>query len=102
MARDLGVTKQFNYAIRDFSDKQGINLCIQLDGKIERIFVIGGISSDLSLGSFRKLMTTIASLIVQMPIRESTFDLLALKNKEATWEKLIHEISSAISNAASI
>ena len=100
MARDLGVTKQFNHAIRDFSDKQGINLCIQLDGKIERIFVLGGLSSDLSLDSFRKLMATIASLVVQMPIREATFDLLALKNKEATWEKLIHEISRAISNAA--
>ena len=100
MARDLGATKQFNHSIRDFSDKQGINLCIQLDGKIERIFVIGGVSSDLSLDSFRKLMATIASLIVQMPIREATFDLLALKNKEATWEKLIHEISRAISNAA--
>ena len=100
MARDLGATKQFNHAIRDFSDKPGINLCIQLDGKIERIFVIGGVSSDLSLDSFRKLMATIAILIVQMPIREATFDLLALKNKEATWEKLIHEISRAISNAA--
>ncbi len=100
IAKELGVTKQLNSAIRDFSDKQGTNLCIQLEGKIERILVIGGVSHSLTINSLKKSMATIANLLVQMPIHEATFDLPAMKNKEATWEKLIQEISRAISNAA--
>ena len=100
IARQLGLSKQLNNAIRDFSDKQGANLCVQLDGKIERILIIGGVSDNLSLGSLRKSMVAIANLLVQMPINEATFELQALKNKETTWDMLIQEISYAVSNSA--
>ncbi|MCH1614709.1 MAG: leucyl aminopeptidase [Acidimicrobiales bacterium] len=100
IAKALGASKQIANAVRDFSDKPGANLCIQLEGKIERILIIGGINDKQDSNSVRKLMGTVAARLVQMPIKEATFDLGALKSRAISLEKLVQEISIAISNAS--
>ena len=45
-------------------------------------------------------MGTVAARLVQMPIKEATFDLGALKSRAISLEKLVQEISIAISNAS--
>ena len=64
LAKILGRAKQLQNSIRDFIDKNGNSICVQLDGKVERLLIVGGALKSPDLDSLAKLVTPVASQLI--------------------------------------
>ena len=89
LAKSLGGAKQLRNTIRDFIDKNGNSICVQLDGEIERLLIVGGALKSADLDSLAKLVTPVASQLNKMPIKDEVFDLEAFKTKKVKWGHMV-------------
>ena len=100
LAKSLGGAKQLQNTIRDFIDKNGNSICVQLDGKIERLLIVGGALKSSDLDSLAKLVTPVASQLIKMPIKDAVFDLEAFKTKKVKWDHIVQVIAKAVTDNA--
>ena len=82
LAKSLGGAKQLQNTIRDFIDKNGNSICVQLDGEIERLLIVGGALKSSDLDSLAKLVTPVASQLIKMPIKDAVLTSKRLKQKK--------------------
>ena len=100
LIKSLSEISHLKNTIRDFADKKGNSICVQLDGKAERLLIIGGALTSTSLDSLMKLIAPIASQLIKMPIKDAIFDLEAFKTKDVKWGQLVQVISKTITDSA--
>ena len=100
LIKGLGEVNQFKNTIRDFVDKKGNSICVQLDGKAERLLIIGGALTSTGFDSLMKLIAPIASQLIKMPIKDAIFDLEAFKTKDVKWGQLVQVISKTVTDNA--
>ena len=100
LTKSLGEANQLKNTIRDFVDKKGNSICVQLDGKIERLLIVGDAHTSTDLDSLLKLITPVASQIIKMPIKDAVFDLEAFKTKDVRWDQLVQVITKSVTDNA--
>lgn len=88
VSRALVVTPIFSRAMQDFKDVGGNALCINLDGPVARILVVGGGDSNLGQDEFRKLSELIAQNLAKLPVSQACIavDHIRVKGQSAQWK----------------
>ena len=98
LAKTLGNAKELAEATKDFADTTGKILCVQISAKIERLLIIGGIAEGQSIADFKKSMASMASQLIQIPIKEATLDLQSFKVRGTNKNQIAQEIILSLSN----
>jgi leucyl aminopeptidase len=80
LARATGNGATLNRAITDFQDKAGNSLCVNLDGAVARVLIIGG-ADECSPSQYRKLATLVAQKLTSLNITQAAVHLLGTKVK---------------------
>ncbi|MDB2646531.1 leucyl aminopeptidase [Pseudomonadales bacterium] len=99
VAKASGNQSTFNRATQDFKDSIGNTLCIQMEGAVARLLIIGG-TSEASAANFAKACDVAAKTLIKLPIGQALVALLdaKVKGKDAPWKA--QTLLQAISHAA--
>lgn len=99
LARSIGVSAEVSRASQDFKDTPNQSVCVNLPGKIARLLIVGTGDSTLDADGFRKLASTAAKAVLELPIKNAVyaFDHVKVKAKKSDWKisTLAHAITSA-------
>ncbi|NCF33658.1 MAG: leucyl aminopeptidase [Proteobacteria bacterium] len=87
VARALGEQTQLNRSIKDFDDTAGKSLCINFDGAVARMLVLGGLDNP-SAATFTKIANLAAQEAVKLPIGQAVVAMTdtRVKGKNAQWK----------------
>jgi leucyl aminopeptidase len=87
-ARALGAGAIFSRATQDFKDKRDSTLCVNLDGAVARLLIVGGADEALDASAFTKLANAFAPALTRLPINQATIALehVRAKGQSAAWK----------------
>ena len=99
IAKAAGNQSAFNRATQDFKDTVGSTLCVQMEGPVARLLIIGG-TGEASAQNFAKACNVAAKTLIKLPIAQALVALLdaKVKGKDAAWKA--QTLLQAISHAA--
>jgi leucyl aminopeptidase len=99
IAKTSGNQSAFNRATQDFKDTIGNTLCIQMEGAIARLLIIGG-TSETTAPNYAKACDVAARTLIKLPVGQALVALLdcKVKGKDAPWKA--QTLLQAISHAA--
>jgi len=80
VARATGNAATLNRAITDFKDKAGEILCVNLDGPVARVLILGG-ADECSPTQYRKMATLVAQKLTGMNLSQAALHLVGTKVK---------------------
>ena len=80
LAKTTKNTATLNRAITDFKDEAGESLCVNLDGPVARVLIIGGADS-CSPSQYRKIAGVVALKLCALYITQAAVHLLGTKVK---------------------
>jgi leucyl aminopeptidase len=99
ISKAVGNQSAFNRATQDFKDTVGSALCVQMEGPVARLLIIGG-TGEASAQNFAKACNVAAKTLIKLPIAQALVALLdaKVKGKDAAWKA--QTLLQAISHAA--
>ena len=80
LAKTTKNTATLNRAITDFKDEAGESLCVNLDGPVARVLIIGGADS-CNPSQYRKIAGVVAQKLCALNITQAAVHLLGTKVK---------------------
>ena len=99
LAKATNNTATFNRAITDFKDETGKSLCVNLDGPVARVLIIGG-ADACSPTQFRKIAGLLAQKLSALNISQAAVHLLGTKIKGHSVAWKAQTLMQAISHAS--
>jgi len=88
VTRALGVSPILARASQDFKDVGSSTLCVNLDGPVARILIIGGADDAMDEGGFAKLSNAVAQDLLKLPINQASIALehVRVAGRSSAWK----------------
>lgn len=88
VARAAGMTRALNLGLRDFDSSNTGAAVVNLDGKIARLVVVGGLDKSVPSASFRKACQNAFNTVLKLDIRQAVIalDAVTVKGCNSQWK----------------